>query len=170
MNCRLWMLPHIYELPIASSPGPFQFFNVTCWKTGGPGTRLHVLDVTNASKIINMGVVNRNALLKILSWLRWLALSSMAFNEEATAVWHGFALNDSWKLDGVVRQLFNTAEARRSICIRKPWHNRWESNPHLHNSGVMLYQLNYQAPGSKVVGRDDSISSQGWLIREALLL
>ena len=29
----------------------------------------------------------------------------------------------------------------------------WESNPHTHISGVMLYQLSYQALGSKVVGR-----------------
>ena len=28
-----------------------------------------------------------------------------------------------------------------------------ESNPHIHISGAMLYQLSYQAPGSKVVGR-----------------
>ena len=29
----------------------------------------------------------------------------------------------------------------------------WGLNPHLHISGVMLYQLSYQALGSKVVGR-----------------
>ena len=29
----------------------------------------------------------------------------------------------------------------------------WGSNPHTHISGVMLYQLSYQAPGSKMVGR-----------------
>ena len=29
----------------------------------------------------------------------------------------------------------------------------WGSNPHTHISSVMLYQLSYQALGSKVVGR-----------------
>ena len=33
------------RVPLASSPGPSQFFNVTCRKTGGPGTRCHVRHV-----------------------------------------------------------------------------------------------------------------------------
>ena len=46
----------------------------------------------------------------------------------------------------------------------------WGSNPHFHISGVMLYQLSYQAPGSKVVGRYISVSSWCPLHQKKLLL
>ena len=49
-----------------------------------------------------------------------------------------------------------------STCIQVPGFSfrekkisgfEWGSNPHTHISGVMLYQLSYQALGSKLVGR-----------------
>ena len=49
-----------------------------------------------------------------------------------------------------------------STCIQVPRFSfrekkisglEWGSNPHTHISGVMLYQLSYQALGSKLVGR-----------------
>ena len=37
-------------------------FSVARWKAGGPGTRRHVIDFTSASKLINVGATNCNAM------------------------------------------------------------------------------------------------------------
>ena len=63
---------------LALSQGPPDFSMLhTRRKRGGPGTRLHVLDVTNVAKIINVGVVNRNAGLK---FYRDRAMASTKFD------------------------------------------------------------------------------------------
>ena len=63
-----------WHITLSPAPSPaFQCFMLK--KAGGPGTRLHVLDVTNASKIINVGVVNRNA-----RWKFYIALARTEFN------------------------------------------------------------------------------------------
>ena len=53
----------------------------------------------------------------------------------------------------VTHVLHNNIEVNRNTCIQVPRFFseekisglRWELNPHLHISGVMLYQLSYQA-------------------------